>query len=314
MLNDYYMYRNDPAFVQQFLPGERQVLQFFNKYQLADGSLENAPYWEFTDWAGGNGWQSGTPPLGADGCSAALDLQLLWAYEVAAKLEDSLGMKVFANEYKKRAAILAATVTRKYWDPSKQLFADTREKKDFSQHTNTLAILTGISTGDRAKALALRMISDTAITQATIYFQYYVNQALRQTGFGNLYLDRLQIWKDNLAMGLSTWAEISDINAARSDCHAWGASPNIEFFRTVLGIDTDAPGFNKIKIEPNLGSLSDVSGTMPHPRGEITVGYHLDLQGRMNAVIAIPKGTSGVFIWKGRERALQAGEQKIESW
>lgn len=314
MLNDYYMYRNDPAFVQQFLPGERQVLQFFNKYQLADGSLENAPYWEFTDWAGGNGWQSGTPPLGADGCSAALDLQLLWAYEVAAKLEDSLGMKVFANEYKKRAAILAATVTRKYWDPSKQLFADTREKKDFSQHTNTLAILTGITTGDRAKALALRMIKDTAITQATIYFQYYVNQALRQTGFGNLYLDRLQIWKDNLAMGLSTWAEISDINAARSDCHAWGASPNIEFFRTVLGIDTDAPGFNKIKIEPNLGSLSDVSGTMPHPRGEITVRYHLDRQGRLNAVIAIPKGTSGVFIWKGRERALQAGEQKIESW
>ncbi|MEP6952342.1 MAG: hypothetical protein ABI863_23825 [Ginsengibacter sp.] len=50
----------------------------------------------------------------------------------------------------------------------------------------------------------------------------------------------MQIWKDNLANGLTTWAE-GGINGSRSDCHAWGASPNIEFFRTVLGIDTDAP-------------------------------------------------------------------------
>ena len=312
MLDDYYMYRNDPAFVQQFLPGERQVLQFFHRYQLADGSIQRAPYWEFTDWAEGEGWQSGAPPLGSDGCSAALDLQLLWAYEVASRLEDSLGMKVFASEYRQRAAILTATITRKYWDSSRQLFSDTREKTAFSQHTNTLAILTGIVSGQSAKSLALRMISDTTLTQATIYFQYYVNQALRQTGLGNLYLDRLQIWKDNLAMGLSTWAEISDVNAARSDCHAWVASPNIEFLRTVLGIDTDGPGFNKIIIQPNLGSLPEASGTVPHPKGDITVQYHVQAGGKLKAVISLPQRTSGVFVWKGRERPLHEGQQAFE--
>jgi alpha-L-rhamnosidase len=313
MLNDYYMYRDDPSFVQQFLPGERQVLQFFNKYQQQDGSLQNAPYWEFTDWAEGKGWQSGMPPVGKDGSSAALDLQLLWAYEIAAKLEDHLGMKAFADEYKKRVAILTATIKRKYWDNTKSLFADTKEKENFSQHTNTLAILTGIIKDEQAKQLAQKIISDTSLTQATIYFQYYVNQALRKTGFGNLYLDRLQIWKDNLAMGLSTWAEISDINAARSDCHAWGASPNIEFFRTVLGIDTDAPGFNKIKIEPNLGSLTKVSGSMPHPKGVIKVRYNVNAQSKLSAVISIPKGTSGVFVWKGKEHILKSGETRLES-
>ena len=155
------------------------------------------------------------------------------------------------------------------------------------------------------------MITDSSLTQATIYFQYYVNQALHKTGFGNLYLDRLQIWKDNLAMGLSTWAEISDINAARSDCHAWGASPNIEFFRTVLGIDTDAPGFNKIKIEPNLGSLTKVSGSMPHPKGEIDVSYNVDQHRRLDAVISIPEGTTGVFVWNGKEHILKSGETKF---
>jgi hypothetical protein len=312
MLNDYYMYRNDPSFVKQFLPGERQVLQFFNKYQQPDGSLKNAPYWEFTDWAEGKGWQSGMPPFGTDGSSAALDLQLLWAYQIAAKLEDSLGMKAYANEYKQRATLLAQTIKTKYWDNTGQLFADTKEKNYFSQHTNTLAILTGIIKGEHAKELAQKMITDTSLTQATIYFQYYLNQALHKTGFGNLYLDRLQIWKDNLAIGLTTWAEISDITNARSDCHAWGSSPNIEFFRTVLGIDTDAPGFNKIKIEPNLGSLTKVSGTMPHPKGEIKVSYNLDKMGKLDAVISIPEGTSGAFVWKGKEHVLKSGETKLE--
>lgn len=312
MLNDYYMYRNDPSFVRQFLPGERQVLQFFSKYQQQDGSLKNAPYWEFTDWAEGNGWQSGVPPVGADGSSAALDLQLVWAYQVAARLEDSLGLKVFANEYKKKAAALTETVKRKYWDNTKELFADTKEKNYFSQHTNTLAILTGIIAGEKARELAKKLITDTSLTQATIYFQYYLNQALRKTGFGDLYLDRLQIWKDNLAMGLTTWAEISDITNARSDCHAWGASPNIEFFRTVLGIDTDAPGFNKIKIEPNLGALTKVSGSMPHPKGEIKVSYNLNKQGKLTAAISIPKGTSGEFLWKGQRHALKEGDIKLD--
>ena len=80
-------------------------------------------------------------------CSAALDLQLLWAYQIAARLEDSLGMKAFANEYSKRAAMLMQTIKTKYWDNKRQLFADTKEKDFFSQHTNTLAILTNVITG-----------------------------------------------------------------------------------------------------------------------------------------------------------------------
>src|SRR5258708_11262035 len=113
-------------------------------------------------------------------------------------------------------------------------------------------------------------------------------------------------------MGLTTWAEISDVNTARSDCHAWGASPNIEFFRTVLGIDTDAPGFNKIKVEPNLGSLKKAEGTMPHPKGQIKVSYYINAHGKLNAVISIPKGISGAFVWKGEKHVLNKGETKFE--
>ncbi|HVZ95267.1 MAG TPA: alpha-L-rhamnosidase N-terminal domain-containing protein [Chitinophagaceae bacterium] len=313
MLYDYYRYRNDPDFVKQFLPGERQVLNFFSKYQQEDGSLKDAPYWEFTDWCDGKGWGSGEAPFGKDGNSAVLDLQLLWAYQLAAILEDKLGMKAFADEYSKKAAILTETIKRKYWNAQKGLFADTDEKNFFSQHANTLAILTGVAKDDAAAEIAKKIISDTSLTQATIYFQYYVNQALRKAGFGNLYLNRLQIWKADLDSGLTTWAEMSDINSSRSDCHAWGASPNIELLRTVLGIDTDAPGFAKIKIEPHLGSLKKVSGSMPHPQGEIKVSYQMNTAGKWAAKISIPNGTTGVFIWRHKVFPLKAGNTKFEN-
>ena len=312
MLHDYYMYRNDPAFVKQFLPGERQVLQFFSRYQGTDGSLYNAPYWEFTDWCEGKGWNSGEAPIGADGCSSVLDLQLLWAYQVASVLEDRLGMKAFAHEYAERAALLAATIRKKYWDPGKDLFADTDEKKYFSQHANALAILTGLVQGAASRDLSLKIIHDTTLTQATIYFTYYVNQALARAGLGDLYLDRLQIWKADLDSGLTTWAEMSDINRSRSDCHAWGASPNIEFLRTVLGIDTDAPGFAVIRIEPHLGSLRHVSGSMPHPLGEIRVQYDYGSSGRLSARITLPPGTSGVFVWHQKKYSLKAGRTELK--
>jgi hypothetical protein len=53
MVNDYWMYRGDSAFVRDKLQGTRDVLWFFGKYQNAEGSLRNVPYWIYTDWVEG---------------------------------------------------------------------------------------------------------------------------------------------------------------------------------------------------------------------------------------------------------------------
>jgi hypothetical protein len=105
---------------------------------------------------------------------------------------------------------------------------------------------------------------------------------------------------------MTTWAEISDINNARSDCHAWGASPNIEFFRTVLGIDSEAPGFERIKIEPRLGQLKNISGEIPHPKGKIIAAYQLD-NGKWKIQIKLPVQTSGHLIWNHHDYPLKEG-------
>ena len=307
MLNDYWMYRGDSTFIKDKIQGARNVLWFFSKYQNEEGSLRNVPYWIYTDWVYAKSeWPGGVGPIGKDGSSSVLDFQLLWALQVASKLESELGMSAIANEYQKKATQLQQTIQRNYWDASKKLYADTRDKDKYSQHANTLAILTNTINGPAATDLARKIITETSLSPASIYFKYYLHLALTKAGLGNDYLKWLGKWKENIEMGLTTWAEISEIDQARSDCHAWGSSPNIEFFRIVLGIDSDAPGFRKVKIEPHLGDLKNVKGKMPHPDGFISTDYKFE-NGKWKIEIQLPGKISGKFTWNGKSYSLKPG-------
>ncbi len=312
MVHDYWMYRGDTSFIQKNLMVSRMILNFFRHLQQPDGSLRNVPYWIFSDWCQGTGWHDGIAPVGIDGSSAMLDLQLLMAYETAAGLEKEIGLKELATEYEQQVALLKQSIHKNYWDNTRHLYADTKEKNAFSQHTNTLAILTGLINGVEATALAEKVMTDTTLSKASIYFRYYVHRAYNKAGLGNKYLDQLGIWRNNLEMGMTTWAERDDINRARSDCHAWGSSPNIELYRIVLGIDSDAPGFAKVKIEPHLGYLKKASGFMPHPAGKIETGYEYnEVAKKWNIVITLPSHITGTFVWKAKEYVLQSGQTKL---
>lgn len=134
MLHDYWMYGGNSQFVKDKLPGEREVLTYFRHFQQADGSLKDAPNWLFSDWATAKGWVFGVAPKGADGTSAVVDLQLLWAYQVAADMENKIGMKDYATLYTKYANQLKNSIRAKYWSADRKLFADRAERDIFSQH------------------------------------------------------------------------------------------------------------------------------------------------------------------------------------
>ncbi len=311
MLQDYARYGADTEFVRSKISGTRQILAYFKSYQQADGRLKNTPQWMFTDWVDNQKeWKAGTGPMSVNGTSAVLDFQLLWAYQVAADLETKLGNAAFATQYATGIAALKKTIRAKYWDSTKQLFADREEKDEFSQHTNSLAILTDIATVQEQKQIAIQLITNNQLAPASIYFKYYLHQALIKAGQGNDYLKWLDKWRENINMGLTTWAETSDVDKTRSDCHAWGSSPNIEFYRTILGIDSDGLAFSKVKIEPHLGELNNIRGKIPHPKGEVSASYKLE-NGQWKIQIELPKTITGKLVWKGKTIALKEGVNQL---
>ena len=305
--HDYWMYRGDEAYLKSLLPAYRTVLAWFESYLKPDMSLGYIPFWCFMDWCG---TPDGEPVREKDGNSAVLDLQYMLALSAAAEMEEAFGMKEMGRHYRTILETMRDGVAAKYWDSRRELFADTHDHRSFSQHANVLAILAGVISGDEATALFDRLTEDSSLIQCTVYFRYYLFQAMKKAGRGDRLTEELQLWRDQLALGLTTWAEQPE--PSRSDCHAWSASLNVEFFRILLGIDSDAPGFSKIRIAPALGGLTEASGSIPHPAGTISADYHVSRTGRLTAEISLPEGTSGTFVWKGSEYRLKAGGNSIK--
>jgi hypothetical protein len=310
MVHDFWMYQDDPEFVRRMLPGVRAVLEYFSSYQKPGGSLGYLPWWRYLDWA--TEWQEGVPPSEPDGSSAPFDLQLALAYAWAADLEEGIGVRALSSEFKRAEEKVRESAQKLYFDAGRGLYADTPRKKNFSQHTNILALLSGLAHGAEASSLLGRILSDRTLVQCTYYFRHYLHTAVNRTGQGDRYLDLLQDWHAMLDRGLTTWAETPEAPgiSSRSDCHAWSAHPNFEIFRTVLGIDSAAPGFKRVLIRPFLGKLVKASGSIPHPAGEVAVD--LEVQGeKLIARISLPPGTEGELVWRGRRHRLTAGKSSV---
>ncbi len=307
-LHDYLLYGSDKKFLKTKLLGSRQIMNYFISFLSDDGSLKNVPGWNFTDWV--PDWWMGIAPAGEDGSSAALDLQLMLALQSGIALEKVVGSQEYAALYDKVAQKLKETIQSKYWDNNRKMYADTPQRDKFSQHTNSMAILAGLVDHNTASGIAQTMLSDRSLSQASIYFKYYLHLALVKAGFGDDYLSWLDIWRKNMVLGLTTWGETSEVETTRSDCHAWGASPNIEFFRTVLGVESAAPYFSRVKIEPHLGSIIKIAGEMPHPSGKILVSYKRKGKS-LNVQISLPENLSGEFVWEGKSYNLKGGENHL---
>ena len=309
-LHDYMMYGADVDYVMDLLPGAEQIIHYFQRYQQADGRLKDLPGWNFSDWVNGDPrWGYGAPLEGADGCSALMDLQLLYAYQMMADMERVRGNDWQSGVYLQEAERLADAVKKNYWNAARGLFADRSEQDNYSQHAGALALLCGIV--EDPAAMGRKLLEDKSLAPCSVYYKFYLHEALVKAGLGDGYLDWLDIWRENIAMGMTTWGETSDVSGTRSDCHAWGASPNIELYRTVLGIDSAAPGFARVRIEPHLGAIREIGGQIPHPAGAVSV--HYKVKGKtLQAEVTLPEGVDGVFRSGGRDYPLHAGKNEFK--
>jgi alpha-L-rhamnosidase len=316
MVNDYWTLRDDPEFIKNFLPGIESVLGWFTRrIDKETGLLGKVEYWNFVDWAIEWAWNNergigGVPEGGfREGNSSILSMQFAYASQRAAELFRYYGQPEKAEKYSELARQLTNAVYGKCWDESKGYLADTPSKKEFSMHAQIFAVLTNTIPEKDQKNFVQRFMNDKNLIQPTMYFRFYLTQALKKTGLADQYLETLGLWNEMLQKGLTTFAENPD--PARSDCHAWSASPDYDFLATVAGIRPESPGFKTVEIEPALGKLTFIKGQMPHPVGIISFDLkRVGTQGISGAII-LPEGLTGTFKWNGKSKALK-GKTNIE--
>ncbi len=307
MLHDYLMYRNDPDFLKQFLPGMQSVLEWFVRRVDENGMLTNLEWWNFTDWT--IDFQNGIPPGADDGYSANVSLQFVKSLIHAAELYKYFGQDHEANKYSVLAKRIKKSVMNNCYDKISGLIAETPKKKIFSQHTSIWAVLTDTYEKDYQQIVMEKILNDSSLIPTTIYFKFYLFRSLQKVGMGNKYLELLKPWKNMIEQGMTTFGE-TDINP-RSECHAWSASPSFDFLHTVAGIQPAEYGFNSVVIEPNLGYLNSLEVQMPHPYGMIKMTIKKVNENSIVGNITLPKKINGSFIWNKKKIKLHSGTQNI---
>ncbi|PJJ08137.1 alpha-L-rhamnosidase-like protein [Flavobacterium sp. 1] len=309
MVYDYWMLNDDSDFVKAMIPGMQETLNWFRNRIDSNGMLGPVEWWDFVDWTYSKGWDNGNPPATHTGNSSILSLQYVYTLEKAAAIFDTYKMYEIAVEYRDLADKIKTAVFEKCYDSNKGLIADSPEKDTFSQHANILAILTNTfsETTDKAKIVST-LLNDKDLAQCTLYFKFYLFEALEKAGQANQFTAVLTPWRKMVDSGLTTFAETPD--PTRSDCHAWSASPVYYFLSLVSGIKPNAPGFKSVRIEPNFGDLKNIDATMPHKLGTIRVKLQKD-KNNVSGEITLPIHLDGVFIWKGVQRQLKGGINNI---
>ncbi len=307
MVHDYWMHRDDAEFVRARLAGIRAVLSWFEDRRHPSGLAGAISWWPFVDW--NPTWQHGNPPGAETGESVVVSLQWAGALRAAADLETALGDRMFAERYRARARAITDRVRAAAWNEKLGVLADTPEQKTFSRHANILAVLEDVVPAAKQKAFVEKLLDDQTLTPTTFYFRHYLARALLKAGLGERYISQLTPYREMLEQGFTTWPETPD--EARSDCHAWSASPNYELLSTVAGVQPNEPGFRSVLIRPHLGPLPALRARVPHPRGAILVDFKR--KGTvLTGIITLPEGVTGIFEHGGRKIPLKPGRNEVE--
>ncbi len=313
---EYAHWRDDLPFVATMMPGVRSVLDAFERRLDSNGLILSPEGWNSTD---------SFPETERSGL-------IHWLFALAlkqtAELERLFGERERAARAERRAAEIAATADRTFWDEAKGLWANESSRTSYSEPVQCMAVLSGLAPATRIQRIAksLRDLRPTGqfgrlrgnrasqtgtspLRPATLYSTHFLFETYRKLEMTDLFFERLKLWLEQPGQGLKTPLESYD--PSRSDCHAWNSHPLFHYFATVLGIRPSSPGFGTVEISPQLGPLAQASGKLVHPAGgEIEVEIRAEA-GRINGNVTLPEGITGTWKGNGSSRGLKSGANRI---
>ena len=73
-------------------------------------------------------------------------------------------------------------------------------------------------------------------------------------------------------------------------CHGWSSGPATFLLRYVLGVKPLEPGFERVRVRPQLGDLRYAKGAVPTPRGLLRVEAERQPDGSVRVKIDAPEG------------------------
>lgn len=284
MLRDVHDFTGDDALLRDSLPALEAFLKRFRTYLGANGLVDAPPDYMFVDWLVVDGYSMHHPPkaLGQTVLNAFTHGALL----AAADIFDRLGDAPRATALRAEADSLRAACNALLYDADLGFYIDGLGDTDpgcapwrpanpeglrhVSRHSNILAALFGLQTGDAAATL-LRRTLESDLPDVQPYFMHYVLEALDKCGlFAEFGLPILRRWiplAEECPKGLKEGWYAPEEGYAFDYSHAWGGTPAYQLPARLLGFRMVEPGFRRIALAPRLHGLDWADIAMPTPFG-----------------------------------------------
>ncbi len=228
MLEDYIKETGNAEKMAPYIPAAERVIETFLSKRTKNGLIAPQGWWEYYDWT--IQWHRGTPNALKDtGESTILNLLFCYAAESFARILPLFHRSELAAYYNGEVQEILKKVRALTYDPERGLLQDAPGYPEYTQHSQIYGVLTGLFTGEEAKEVMEKVLSDKSLIQCSFVQRFYLFRALEKAG---MYERTEELWAD--------WQHFIDLHCTtfpetpfrpRSDCHAWSALPLYEFSR-----------------------------------------------------------------------------------
>lgn len=278
---DYFGFADDSDLVRDLYPAVEALLNWFARYENADGLLEDVPGTLLVDRA----------DLEREGEVTSLNCLYFQALRVAAALSSVSEKPDAAEAYVAKADKLKVLINKFFYVSKRGLYAEGRTGgklvEKFSRQTNTFAALFDIA-DQYQKSGIFRVLSNGSLPEvATPYFGSYYLEALYSIDAHERALDYIRRrWGDMVKSGSMTlWERFSPEGAL---CHGSATCPTRDLIAEYVGIKP-VLGTHRFSVTPHVAGLKWARGSVNTANGLLTVEWR-EMRNRLDIDLTVPEG------------------------
>jgi len=215
------------------------------------------------------------------------------------RIADALGKAEDCCFFRDRADQVKESFRRAFLNRDRQIYIDGEGSDHSSLHSNMYALAFGL-VDETERASVLEFVKFRGMA-CSVYGAQYLLEALYRYGEGEYALSLMTAkhdrgWWNMIACGSTMTLEAWDWKYKNNlDWnHAWGAAPANIIPRYLMGIRPLAPGYAKVLIKPQPGSLDWAECTCPTMKGSVCVRYEREGESSFLVTVYIPEGSTGL--------------------
>ena len=238
---------------------------------------------------------------------------------IMGELARSLKKSADADYFDYMASKVKLAINAKLFDEKRGIYIDGEGSTHAALHANMMPLAFDLVPPEHINSV-VAFVKSRGMA-CSVYGAQYLLEGLYKAGQGQYALDLMRAthdrsWWNMIKVGSTITLEAWDMKyKPNADWnHAWGAAPANIIARCMWGIQPDTPGFDTVRIQPQLGDLKESSIVMPTIKGPVRCIYHE--QGRLlqKYTIHLPANMIGHLILPASgDRMITLNDQIVNS-